>query len=229
MLLSEFQINLHRKYQGDNSTPTVGTEDYIVRTTLLEEAINVWANEDGILWNELWVTLADAATGDKTVVTATVDYDCPTDFVFPGSWVRTTASNGTHTYYEVVSTAIAEAYKNDSVSKCYFTGNKKTGFFLHFLKQPTVGETINYPYYKTPSIPSSASDVIEMADPWFCIYYALATLQQNDGEGDKASLNLSLAQGRLTAMRQRNMMLPWNQRDQIEDYNFLTTNQGFGI
>jgi hypothetical protein len=228
MTLAEFQINLHRKYQGDNSTPTAGTEDYIVRTSLLEEAINVWAGEDGILWNELWTTLADAADGDKTVVASTLDYDCPTDFTFLGSWVRTTNADGGHTYYQVVAPHIAQAYLNQPVKMCYVTGNTSAGFVLHFIQQPTEGETINYPYYKTPSIPSGSTDVIEMSDPWFCIYYALSTLQQNDGEGDKASLNLSLAQGRLSTMRVKILMLPWNQPDQIHDYDFFTTNTGFG-
>lgn len=228
MTLAEFQTNLHRKYQGDNSTPAAGTEDYIVRTSLLEEAINVWSGEDGILWNELWTTLTDASDGDKTVVASTLDYDCPTDFTFAGSWVRTTNSDGGHTYFQVVSPHTAENYLGETVNMCYFTGNSSTGYDLHFVHQPTAGETINYPYYKTPSIPSSASDIIEMTDPWFCIYYALSTLQQNDGEGDKASLNLSLAQGRLSTMRVKSMMLPWNQPDEIRDYEFFTSNTGFG-
>ena len=102
MTLQEFQDRTHVLYQGDDSTPESTSTDWAVRLNLLKAAISAWDNEKGILWNELWTQLSDAADGDKTVVASTVDYDCPSDFRFLGAYVRTTDSNGDHTYWTVV-------------------------------------------------------------------------------------------------------------------------------
>jgi len=225
MTLNEFQTYLHSLYKADGSTPSSGSDEWTHRRNLLYAAINLWDSEKGVFWNELWVTLASAADGDKTAAVSDLSYDMPTDFRFLGSYVRVTSSAGKNVYYRVISPSDAELYANTSTKAVYVTGNVKTGFDLHFLDQPTAGDTINYPYYKTPSLPSATSDVIEMADPWFGIYYALSVLHSIDGDGDLSNRALAMAQDRLSSMKIRNMQLPNDQTNKVDDREFK---QGFG-
>lgn len=135
----------------------------------------------------------------------------PTDFRFLGSYVRTTTSAGQHAFYQIIQPQDAELYKGTSQSMAHVTGNKKTGFDLTFLTQPTAGDTINYPYYKDPFTPTSTSDVIEMADPYFAVYFALGKLHEQDGAGDRARAAFAIADQKLTVMKTQNMMLPNSQ------------------
>lgn len=220
MTLTQFQQTLHALYQGDAEYPTDADNEWAVRIMFMKAGINQWDTEKGILWSELWVTLEDAATGDKTITTATLDYDCPTDFRFPGSFVRTTDSVGNHTFWQVMKPQDAELHKNSGGHGCFFTGNAKTGFDLHFLEQPTVGSTINYPYYKSPFEPASASDILEMSDPYFALYFTLGKLHETDGEGDRATLAYQMANERMSAMRTRNEMPAWFTQNFVPDRDF---------
>ena len=88
---------LNSLYEADSTVPASTEEDYLVWTDLFNIAINLWENEEGVLWKELFVKLADAATGDKTVTADDYSYAVPTDFKFPASgyvWVGT-APNAT--------------------------------------------------------------------------------------------------------------------------------------
>lgn len=226
MTLTEYQGFLHSLYQGDGSTPSDGSDEWNHRENLLAAAIGIWDAET-TFWNELWTTLSDSAaalSGDKTVLTNSATYDMPTNFRFLGSWVRVTDSSGDHTYYQVLKPQDAEKYKNTSVKGVYITGNKSAGHDITFLEIPTAGNTINYPYYKEPTVPSSASDIIEMGDPWFGVYYALGKLHEHDGDGDRAQAAFSQAEQKLKNMKVRNMLLPHDQPNSPGD---LT--DGFGV
>jgi len=210
MTLTQYQTLLHALYRGDGNTPTDGDTKWNHREYLLHAAINLWDNQN-VQWNELWVTLEDAATGDKTVNASDLEYTMPTDFRYLGSYVRTTSSAGQHTFYQVIKPEEAEQYRNTSQDMVYVTGNKKVGYTLTFLKQPATGETINYPYYKDAFEPTSTSDVIEMADPYFAVYFALGKLHEQDGAGDRARAAFGIADRKLMVMKTQNMSLPHSQ------------------
>lgn len=227
MTLDEFQTYVHALFRGDGNTPSDGTTKWNHRENLLHVAINLWDGQK-ILWNELWTTLTDAVDGDKTVVANTLTYDMPTNFRFLGSYVRTTSSSGQHTFYEVIHPQDAEKYKNTTTRRCFVSGNKKSGYDLTFLQQPTVGETINYPYYKEPTNPTAAADVIEMDDPFFAVYFTLANLQSQTGAGDKANTSYAIAEQKLNNMKTRNIMLPHDQTNNVKDDLFNKGHAGFG-
>ena len=226
MTLAEFQAYVHSLYQADGSTPSSGSDEWDHRTNLLLAAIHLWDNEP-LFWNELWTTLTDASDGDKTVAAGTLEYDMPTDFRFLGSFVRTT-SGSDHTFWQIIKPERGEIYKNTNAKFAYVTGNKKDGFDVTFGQQPTVAATINYPYYKEPYEPSASSNVIEMADPWFPVYYALGKLHEQDGDGDRASAAYSTAEQKLRNMKVRNMALPHTQPNQAFDRDFSLGYGGFG-
>jgi hypothetical protein len=217
MTLQEAQNTLHAIYQGDTSTPATTTDEWAYRLILLNEGISQWEKERGVLWDELWTTLADASSGDDTTVAATTAYDMPDDFVFLGSYVKVGGL-----LYEVIPSNQEENY-SDSSRVCYVTGNRSSGYKLNFLEAPEAGETIAYPYYKTPTDLANTTDIIEMSDPYFCVNWALYRLRANDGDGQLAAASRAEALGRLRAMKLQNDMLPANQPNQPID-----TQEGFG-
>lgn len=225
MTLDQFHTQVHALYRGDGNTPASGETKYTQRTALLLAAINIWDNQEGVLWDELWSTLTGAGDGDKTVNASDLDYDMPTDFRFLGSYVRTTNSEGKHTYYKVIKPQEAELYKNTSDDACFVSGNKNSGFVLTFLKQPNAGDTINYPYYKEAFEPSSSSHVIEMSDPYFAVHFVVGKLHEQEGAGDRARISYSIADQKLKNMKLRNMMLP---HDQSNAPRSTDLNSGFG-
>ena len=66
MTQDEALQQIHILLEKDTDYPTSGSEDYTVRQALLANAVRVWAYEEGVTWNELFVDLADASDGDKT-------------------------------------------------------------------------------------------------------------------------------------------------------------------
>lgn len=230
MTLQEFQDELHSEYQGDNDTPADASSEWIQRTRLLKGAIREWASEEGITWSELWKQLSDngVGDGDKTVVADTLAYDCPADFDFPGGFVKTTDSSGKHAYWDVVSQERAEILQNEGVQACYFIGNQSQGYQVIFLSQPTAGDTINYPYYKTPDVPSAAADIIEMSDPLFAIHWCLFKMHKIDGDGDESIAEFRLAQSAMRKMRRRNVLPVYLQENKVSDREAEVGEAGFG-
>lgn len=229
MQLDEFIQNLHTEYQGDIDYPDSDDDEYTLFTALLKRSIHLWNDEKGITWRELWVLLSDAADGDKTVAASTLAYSCPTDFRVPATYVRTYDSSGNNTFYKVISPNKAQLFVNTTAPYCHFTGNSKTGFTLTFLQQPTAGHTIEYPYYKTPFIPTSDSHVIEMSEPWFAVHTAAAKLFTDDNQGSRATLQLELAQAKLSSMRTLNELPAYLQENYVPDRDYEVGGDGFGL
>ena len=230
MTLQEFQDELHSEYQGDTDTPADASDEWNHRTRLLKGVIRDWNAEEGITWSELWKQLSDnsGGDGDKTVLAAILNYACPTDFDFPGGFVKTTGSDGKSAYWDVVTQERAEILQNEGVQACYFTGNQSAGYVLHFITQPTAGDTINYPYYKTPIIPSDAADIIEMSDPRFSIQMCLSKMHEIDGEGDRSTKAFRLAQSTMVKMRRRNVLPVYLQENKVSDREAEIGEAGFG-
>lgn len=214
MTLTEFQTTVHALYRGDGSTPTSGSTKWTHRQYLLWAAINMWKGQN-ILWNELLTTLTNAADGSKTVLADTLQYSAPTDFERLTDYVLTKDANNKYTYYSIIQPHQADLYLNQSKNCAYISGNKSSGYKVNFLKQPTVGDTIDYSYYKSPSEPSATTDVIEMADPYFSVYFVLGKLHEQEGAGDRARGAFSMAEQKLDQMKIANDMLPHYQENTI--------------
>jgi len=229
MTLQEFQNIVHKLYLGNTDTPDTNTDSWDLRAGILETAINMWENEEGVEWDELWVLLSDAADGDKTTDGSSI-FDAPSDFKRPGGFLYLTDSAGQKTWYVYKKTSEIQLQQIQSGSTKYFwvTGNKKVGFKINLSDTPTSGQTIEYPYYKDAFIPTSTTDIIEMGDPYYAVHYTLGQLQALAENGDKASLELSMANQKLKSMKVRNAVSPANQQQSAEDYGFSTGTDGFG-
>ena len=210
-------------YEQDDTAPTSGDENYTLWTALINVAISLWENEEGVLWRELYTTLADASDGDKTIAASTWDYDCPSDFNFVVGKVRIVSSSGVSTYYDVIPSTDVSLYDDNSSRWCHFTGNPSDGYDIHFNPDLSLatGETIAYEYYKTATKVSLATDKFEMADPMFTVFYVLGELKKDEGD----TTALGIATQKLESMRTKNMMPSFYQDTSLRD----RTGDGFGV
>jgi len=199
-------------YEADSTAPTDGDEDYTVWTALINIAINIWNMEEGVLWEELFVNLDNAATGDKTAAAGDYSYDCPDDFVFPNSGYVWIGDNTNKTAYKVISRNELQLYENSSGGWCYFIrGASPT---LEFNPNCTVlAGTIRYNYYKYPAKMDTTTDVFDMSDPMFVVYYALSELKKDEGDTTAGVI----ASQKLEGMKTKNIMTTIYQDDSVQD------------
>ena len=208
-------------YESDSTAPSDGDEDYTVWTSLLNVAVNIWEHEEGVLWNELFVKLEDAADGDKTTVASQNSYDVPTDFAMPACGYVWLGSGTSKTAYRVIKQEEIQLHSTDSDKWCYFLMDGSPT--LEFNPNLTIiGDyTINYEYYKSASKLSATTDTFDMADPMFAVYYVISELKKDEGD----TTSLGIATQKLEAMRLKNVMPSWFQVDNLID----KTSPGFAI
>lgn len=208
---------LNTLYEIDSTDPASSDEDYMVWTALFNIAVDMWENEEGMLWKELFVELANAATGDKTT-DGTTSYALPTDFRFNASayvWIGTGTNK---TAYKVVPIEKVGIYENDRSNWCWFTDT--TLEFNPNLSFDT-GSTISYNYYKYASKVASGTDTFEMSDPMFVVYYALSELKKEEGDTTAAAI----ASQKLESMKVKNELPAWFGDNQMD----IKDDDGFGI
>lgn len=228
MTESDIQDAIHTMYEGDTDTPTSTDDDYLSRRTLIDAGINRWEQYEGTQWNELRVKLTDAADGDKTTSDGTLVYDCPTNFVFPGGYVRLNIGT-TYQYYQVVPYEKIQLYDNNDKKICYFSGNPQDGYDLTFLDDPDGAYTISYEYYKSADTISATTTVPEMSDPYFLVYFVVSRLLQQDNRPQLAREYFTEAEARLQQMKVKNMTTAHWQGNTLMDRDFDQGIGGFGV
>lgn len=207
-------------YESDSTAPTSGDEDYSVWTTLTQIAVNLWENEEGILWKELFVKLADAADGDKTITAGDYSYATPALFRFPASGIVWLGSGTNKTAFKLIDQKDLTLYENNLENWCYFLLDGTSTLEFNPNCTLTTGQTINYNYYKFATKPTTGTDAIEMADPMFCTYYVLSELKKEEGDATAGQI----ATQKMEAMKTKNTMPTWLQEDSL-----LNNNDGFGV
>jgi hypothetical protein len=216
----------HRTYQGDVSYPESGEDDYDLRFALIEDGVNAWAlraSEENIRWKELFVSLADAADGDKEAESGTTSYATPSDFVELSSKVTIGS-----TIYDVVSPdkVLLKQQNDPNGNWCYITGNEDLGYTLH-INQPLDG-TINYDYYAQPSIPTTGTEYVQMKRPYFVVHFILARLFELDGRNDLTTFHEAKMKNILDAAVIENELGPEGNSDPLEDISYTQRGVRFG-
>lgn len=218
--LDDFVTYVNTLYNTSSTAPSSTEEDYLVWQNIANIAVSVWENEEGIFWNELFVKLADAATGDKTTSAGDYSYAVPDDFRFPASGLVWLGTNTNKIAYKVIKQEQVQLLENDLGYWCYFLQDGSPT--LEFNRNLTIngGETISYNYYKHATKLTTGSSVLEMSDPMFAVYFTLAELRKEEGN----SMELQMASQKLEGMKTRNTTPTWMQND-----SFLTNaDDGFG-
>lgn len=203
-------------YEGDSDPPTSGDEDFAYWVSLVNIAIDLWENEEGVLWKELFVpNVQNSTSGDKQTIADTHSYSLPNDFRFPASGIVWLGSGSSKTPIKVISPEESQLYSNSGDYVCWFTG---TTLEFNPNMNITGGYDINYGYYKYASRVSNGSDIIEMADPMFTVYYALSELRRDEGDNTSAVI----ASQKMEGMKTKNVMPTWFQD------SFTNIDVGFG-
>lgn len=225
--LTENQIIDNTFYMLEKDSTPWGTSDaeYTTARGLLNMAIQRWEHYENTTWRELWTTLIDASDGDKTTTADDFTYDCPTNFVRPGGYV-TTSLSGIVTFWKVIPVEEASKYKAHAGNVCWFTGSYSSNFVLNFNSNATVAasSTIDFPYYKSATISSATSTVLEPGDPNFLSYFISAHMSEST-ESVEADF-FTISEGLLKQMRSRNNSGVWAVPSNIEPS--LADYDGFG-
>lgn len=110
-------------FRADSDVPASTDDEYTVGMRLANEAINYYANYEGVYWRELFDTNRVNATGSQTIATGTTVYTAPTNFREAGGQIKVINSSGNvvKTYPRVEP---SEAQFLDTNSDyCYFTSS----------------------------------------------------------------------------------------------------------
>lgn len=178
--LDQLQQSIHKTYDGNVDYYESDDDQYVMRTGFIHDAIEVWENEEGVDWKELFANLSDAADGDKTTIADTTEYDAPSDFIRVSSYVKV-SNAGSDIYYTYTSNnSVMSRQQHGDTNYFYVTGNQSTGHKINLSSAPEAGSTISYSYYKTASKPTSTTAKIEMSKPFFVVFYTLARLYELD-------------------------------------------------
>lgn len=209
--LSDFITYVNTIYNSSSVPPVSGEEDYTVWTNLGNIAVSLWENEEGILWNELFVKLADAATGDKTTTAGDYSYAVPTDFRFPASGYVWIGSGTSKTALQVIKQNDIQLYDNNSDNWCYFLMDGSPTLEINPNITLTTGKIITYNYYKKATKLTTGVSTFEMSDPMFAVYFALSELKKEEGNQGE----LQIAAQKLEGMKLKNVIPTWFQNDQL--------------
>lgn len=177
MTWSEIFTAYYSQYRAESDIPTSTEDEYTVAMRLANEAINRWSNYDNTLWQELFTTLQESGDGDLTIATGTTEYATPDDMTMVGGNVWVTNSDGRRVKtYPILSPEEAQ-FKGDMSTYAYFTGDPSNGYTLHLNPSPDStlnGLSMNYVYYKKPTLFTTGADVTEMSDSYFIVHRLLA-------------------------------------------------------
>jgi len=219
MTLQESMQLIHTLVEGNTDYPATSEDLYLTRLNRIKIAVRNWENEDNVLWNELFVSLADASDGDKTISSGTAQYDPPSDFKFPLGYLRLVDSSSNSTYYKLIKPGDVQLYDDSSTKIWYVTGNDSAGYKINISPTPGSAEngyTIQYEYYKQATVPSSESDVIEASDPMYVVYWA-ASEELREENPALSDYYMQVAINKLNAMKLKNDAPTWWQESGLND------------
>lgn len=108
-------------FRADSDVPTSTDDEYTVGLRMANEAINRWANYDGMYWRELFTTLQTDGGGTQTISTGVTDYLAPGNFKEAGGFVKVKDSNGNEIQrYPIIEVQEAQ-FAGSNSNYCYFT------------------------------------------------------------------------------------------------------------
>lgn len=168
----------YTQYRAEATVPNSSDDEYAIGIPLANEAINRWANYDNTMWNELFTSLQISGAGDLVVEQGTTEYAAPDDMKIPGGYVRIFDPTTGSTVARVPIIEPHEAqFKGDMSPYAYFLGDPNNGFTMNLHPAPSEawdGKSIDYVYYRKPTLIEVGTDVVDMSDPYFVVHRMLA-------------------------------------------------------
>ena len=113
-------IAYYSQFRSDADVPTSTDDEYTVGLRLANEAINRWANYDGVYWRDLFTTLQTNGGGTQTISTGTTSYLAPFNFKEAGGFVKVLDSNGNSVErYKIINPEEVQ-FQGENSNYCYF-------------------------------------------------------------------------------------------------------------
>lgn len=216
MTLQQVQDKIHVFYDtADTATPVSDTDDWKVRASIAETAVDTWA-----AGKRKWVELRKPKAYTLLAADVTNGYiTLDADFVDLWSddvYVKTSA--GVRRRFAVIKAEDVGLYVTSASRYAYVEGNKKDGYKL-YLKNGSLaaGEIVELDYLKTPFKPSAAGEIFEMSDSTFVIQYVLHALFEADGANDRAIKHYQEANAVLESMWLANVAALARQPDNVRE------------
>lgn len=227
-------VEYYNLYRGDGSTPTTSDPEYTIALRNANNAINNWAGDPGVLWNELWslnslstdgdkqITGSIVTTGGQTSFQANKQYAAPSDMKKPGGFILLTNPTSLATTQIQLYQPWEIQNLDPNTAAAFFVGDPNNGYTLN-LQGTYLGDTswenasIDYVYYKIPTQMTTGTDVPEMSNTEFMVNWMLAQRYRNSMQWPAYQTAMRDAQNALKEMEVTNTsgtnFNPWSLKD----------------
>jgi hypothetical protein len=174
MNYNEIFQQYYNLYRAEATTPDSTDDEYVIGMRFANDAIRRWASYDNTMWKELFGKSTDDGNG-QTTTAGTTDYDGPDDLRDLGGYIILRNTDGTINKRIPVLDPQQGQFRGESSNYAYFTGDPGNGYTIHFNSAPTEsGLTIDFDYYKKPTLITSGSSKPQMSNPDFIVDHMLA-------------------------------------------------------
>lgn len=179
---ADLQKIINTRYNQESTPPDSDDEDYLLRRELLNQFIQDWQNETGVIWEALRTNTDLVSTGATLTITSpTTSYAAPTEFCKLGGKVYLYGTDGLlKRRVSIIKAIDAGDYRGRNLLRAYVTGNPKVGFKINFtsVNSDMTGWTMKYDYQTYATIFSTAADVTEVPDPLYLAFSVLSELHR---------------------------------------------------
>lgn len=204
MTLLEILHEIHSLYNGDTDYPTSTEDDYIINVNLANHACRVWGSEP-YNWRELYVS------GSITTVADQNEYSLPANFSKINSRVLVDGNELIYIKPEDKQSVL----KLSSSSEFYTIYGKPGSKTLYINPSVEVGKTIEFDYYRKFEPLVNPTDVPDMSDPLYIIFFVMSKLYEQDARNDM------LGDYRNQAVDSLNNMVIENETNPVSDVDRL--------
>lgn len=202
MTLDDLQTEIHALYQNGIDVPAVGEEDYILRTTFINNVIGTWQDTPGIRWRELYdidTSLTYAYAAGLVTLPTPVSYR-----ELAGQVKLTRASDGAVfkvDFYE------PEQLDNADLETVYgWVSGSPGSYKLNFFGVPAEwdGSMISYRFYHYATQLAVPGDIPDMSNPRYIVSMVASRLHQLGRNNSGYTVNFDDAQELLKGMITKN-------------------------
>jgi len=178
---ADLQEIINTRYNQEAGAPD-DDEDSSLRRSLLNQFIQDWSRETGVIWEALRTNTGALNTGATLVLsTGVTAYDAPDEFEKLAGKVYLYDASGNLKYrVPVVKASESGDYRGRQQLRAFVTGNPKDGYQINFTKVTSEmnGWTMVYDFQRTATLFTDADQYTEVPDPFFLAFMTLAELHR---------------------------------------------------
>lgn len=212
MTLKEALDRIHALLEGDTDTPLTG-EDYDLRRMMVNDAIEEWAHQGDVMWQELFATSTQATNGTSTA------FSLPNDFSrLNGNVVLVDNATGARQSIQMVQVSRSTEHIGHGMV-CWIEGDS-----LVFSTPPKAGGQLAIPYYRDPAMLTGNAQRLPMSKPRYVVHYVVARLVEQSGDFTRFNTNMQKAEEIMQQMKVQNDSLGEGVPDTVQSLSV-----GFGV